>query len=554
MRDRLAESLRAFREVFGNPNLRRIELAWAGSETGKWMYVVAVAVFANEVGGASAVGLVVLIRVFPAAAIAPFAAVLTDRFRRERVMLFADVTRALTLVGAALVVAFSLPAGIVYAAAGLVTILSTTFRPAQAALLPTVSRTPEELTAANVAMSTIAAIGSFAGPALGGILLATTSVEAVFAVTAVTFTLSALQVARIRAKSPPARPPSPGEERRLAREAFAGFATILEESKLRLLVGLYSAQTLVAGALQVLVVVASIDLLGLGNSGVGYLNSAFGVGGLIGAGVAVSLVARQRLASDFAIGTLLWGFPMILIGVFPSSAGALVLIAFIGIGDTLVEVAAPTLLQRAVPDEVLGRVFGSVEALIIGAMGVGAILAPPLIDGVGVRGALIVTGSLLPVLGLLFWRRLGAIDAAFALPTRQLELLRGIPLFALLPQGQLEQVARELVPVRVSAGEPIVREGEPGDRFYVIGDGELDVSVDGKPIRKLGPSDHFGEIALLRAVPRTATVTARTAADLYALESDEFVAAVTGHAPSAEAADAVIAQRLATARTGLAVE
>jgi MFS family permease len=554
VRERLSESLSAFRAVFGNPNLRRVELAWAGSETGKWMYVVAVAVFAYNEGGTSAVGLVALIRVFPAAVIAPFAAVLTDRFRRERVMLFADITRAAALVCAALVVAFSLPAALVYALAGLVTILSTTFRPAQSALLPSISRSPEELTAANVVMSTVASVGSFAGPALGGILLATTNIEAVFAVTAGTFALSALQVARIRTDAPPAPKQEREVERRLATEAFAGFSTILSEPKLRLLTGLYCAQTVVAGALGVLIVVASIKLLGLGSSGVGYLNSAFGIGGLVGAALTVALVARQKLASDFAIGTLLWGLPLILIGIFPSSAAALVLIAFIGIGDTLVEVAAPTLLQRAVPDEVLGRVFGAVESLIIGAMGVGAIIAPPLVDWIGIRAALVATGCLLPALGLLFWHRLGAIDSAFALPARELELLRQIAIFAPLPQAQLERVARELVPVHVSAGDAIVREGETGDRFYVVSQGEVDVSVGGKPVRKLGPGDHFGEIALLRDVPRTATVTAAGEVDLYALDRDEFIASVTGHAPSAEAADAVVSQRLAAARTGLAVE
>jgi len=554
VRERLAESLSAFRAVFRNPNLRRIELAWAGSETGKWMYIVAVAVFAYGAGGTSAVAIVALIRVIPAAVIAPFAAVLTDRFRRERVMLFADVSRAIALVGAALVVVFSLSEVIVYALAGLVTVLSTTFRPAQSALLPSLSRTPEELTAANVAMSTIASVGSFAGPALGGIVLAATNVETVFFATAGTFALSALQVARIRSERPVPKAAVPGEERRIAKEAFAGFSTILTDARLRLLVGLYCAQTVVAGALGVLIVVASIKLLGLGNSGVGYLNSAFGVGGLVGAAVAIVLVARQRLASDFAIGTLLWGVPLILIGIFPSSAAALLLIALIGVGDTLVEVSAPTLLQRAVPDEVLGRVFGAVESLIIGAMGIGAAIAPALVSAFGVRGALIGTGSLLPILGVAFWHRLGAIDKAFALPVRRLALLRASPIFAPLPQAQQERLARELLELRAPAGEAVVREGEAGDRFYVVADGELEVSVDGGTVRTLGPGDHFGEIALLRDVPRTATVTARTDSDLYALERDEFIAAVTGHAPSSEAAEAVVSQRLATARTGLAVE
>jgi MFS family permease len=554
VREQLAESFRAFRSVFGNPNLRRIELAWAGSETGKWMYVVAVAVFAYNEGGVGAVAVVSLIRVIPAALIAPFAAVLSDRFRRQRVMLFSDVARTVSLVAAGLVVISSLPAGIVYALAGLVSILSTTFRPAQSALLPAVSRTPEELTAANVAMSTIASVGSFAGPALGGILLAATNVETVFFCTAATFVLSAFQVALIRADAPPASAQELEEDRQFAREVFAGFSTILKEPGLRLLVGLYSAQTVVAGALSVLVVVASIELLGLGNSGVGYLNSAFGIGGLLGAVVAVGLVARQKLASDFAIGTLLWGVPLILMGVFPNSAAALVLIAFIGIGDTLVEVAAPTLLQRAVPDEVLARVFGAVESLIIGAMGIGALIAPALDNWLGTRGALIATGALLPILGLAFWRRLGALDRAFALPVRQLALLRESPIFSPLPQAQQERLARELVMVHATPGETVIREGESGDRFYVVDAGELEVSVDGSSVRTLRPGDHFGEIALLRDVPRTATVTARSAADLYALERDEFIAAVTGHAPSAEAADAVVGQRLATARTGLAVE
>jgi MFS family permease len=552
VRERLAESASAFRAVLSNPTLRRIQVAWAGSETGKWMYVVAVAVFAYRTGGATAVGIVALIRIVPAALIAPFAAVLTDRFRRERVMLFADVSRALVLVAAALVVAFSLPAEIVYVLAGCVTVLSTTFRPAQAALLPTVSRTPEELTAANVAQSTIAAVGSFAGPALGGIFLAATSVEVVFAITAGTFTFSALNVLRIRAEAPPAQV-SPGEKK-LAEEAFAGFSTILREPALRLLAGLYCAQTIVAGALGVLIVVAAIRLLHLGDAGVGYLNAAFGIGGVIGAALSVALIARQKLATDFAIGTLLWGLPLIFAGLFPNEAAALVLFALIGVGDTIVEVAVPTLLQRAVPDEVLGRVFGALESMIIGAMGIGAIAAPALVSAIGVRGALAASGAVLPVLGILSWRRLGAIDRAYALPARRLGLLRAIPIFAPLPEAQLEQLARALDDERAEAGRTIVREGEPGDRFYVVAEGDLDVSVNGAAIRTLHAGDHFGEIALLRDVPRTATVTARSDADLYALHQDEFIAAVTGHATSAEAAEAVVSQRLATARTGLAVE
>ena len=127
----------------------------------------------------------------------------------------------------------------------------------------------------------------------------------------------------------------------------------------------------------VLVVVAAIELLDIGDAGVGYLNSAFGVGGLVGAALALLLVARQRLASDFAIGMFLWGIPLILVGLWTEPAAAIVLLALIGVGDVLIEVAAPTLLQRAVPDEVLGRVFGAVESILTGTMGIGAARSRP---------------------------------------------------------------------------------------------------------------------------------------------------------------------------------
>ncbi len=548
---RLSGSLDAFRCVFENPDLRRLELAWALSETGKWLYIVALAVFAYNVGGAGDVGLVALIRIFPAAVLAPFAALLADRYPRERVMVLASLTRAALLTAAAAAVVTALPAGLVYACAGLVTVLSSTFRPAQAALLPSLARTPEELTSANVATSTIASVGSFAGPAIGGVLLAATNTEAVFAVTAGTFLASALLVAGMRGARPSPRPRAASHP---LVEALAGFRTIARSSTLRVLVGLYAAQTLVAGALMVLLVVAAIELLDLGDSGVGYLNSAFGVGGLVGAGLALALVARQRLGSDFAFGMFLWGVPLVVIGLWSEPAVALVLLALIGVGDTLIEVAAPTLLQRAVPDDVLARVFGALESILVGAMGVGAVIAPPLIDWVGIRAALVATGALLPALGLLFWRHLARIDREARVPWHEIELLRRISIFAPLPPPTLEELASSLVPVHVAAGDPVFAQGDRGDRFYLIGEGEVEVSIDGRPVRVQGAGDYFGEIALLHEVPRTATVVANSDATLYALEREEFLTAVTGHAESRAAADARISSLLNAPRTALAPE
>jgi len=548
--DRLADSMRAFSAVFRNPNLRRIELALAGSVAGNWAYGIALAVFAFRAGGAAAVGLVSLARMIPSAFAAPFVAVLADRFPRERVMVAADLVRTILLAGAASAVFAHSSHWIVYALAIAVALSGTAFHPAQSALLPSLAQTPEELTAANVVTSTIDAVGVFIGPALGGLLLATSGVGAVFVATAGTFLWSALLVSRIRAPKAPARERAP--EVRTGHPALVGFATIALESKLRLLVGLYGLQTLVAGALNVLIVVAAFDLLHSGNSGVGFLNAASGVGGLAGALAAFALVGRRRLAGNFAIGILLWGVPLALIGIWPNSTVALVLLGVVGVGNTLIDVAALTLLQRAVSDEVLGRVFGVLEGLMIGTVGVGAAIAPLLISALGVRGALIATGSFLPVVAALFWRKLAQLDTDSMVAERPLELLRSIPIFAPLPPPTLEHLAARAVPVQVPAGTDLFRRGDRGDRFYVIADGEVEISIDGGPPIVEGPGEYFGEIALLNDVPRTATVRARTDVELYALERDEFVGAVTGHAESASAANAVIGERLGGLRAGLA--
>jgi hypothetical protein len=181
----------------------------------------------------------------------------------------------------------------------------------------------------------------------------------------------------------------------------------------------------------------------------------------------------------------------------------------------------------------------------------GAIAAPLLLNLLGTRGALIVAGALLPVVVIPAWPRLNAIDRAAQVPVERLEILRANPIFAPLPGSTLEQLAGALDDVRATPAEEIVRQGEPGDRFYLIKEGTLDVYVDGKPVHSLGPGDSFGEIALLRDVPRTATVTARTEAALYALDRRHFLAAVAGFGPSLSAAEGVIGMRLGTARAGI---
>jgi MFS family permease len=548
VREQVTESTRAVADVFRNPNLRRLELAWAGSTIGYWSYGIALAVYAYQAGGATAVGLVGLIRILPSALASPFAALLADRFPRRRVMILADVVRAAALLLAGLAVVLGLPAGLVYALSAVFSLASSTFRPAQAALLPSLASSPEELTAANVASSTIESVGMFVGPALGGVLLAATSTSVVFFVAAGTLVWSAVLVGRIQFVAAAERPTARAGG--LAGELLAGFRAVGVDGRLRLLVGLFSAQTLVCGVLNVLLVVVALELLATGEAGVGYLNSAVGVGGLLGALVALGLVSR-RLAPGFALGLLLWGLPIALIGVWPNLWLAVLLLGLVGVGNTLVDVAGQTLLQRAVADEVLARAFGVLESLLLGTIALGAAVAPLLIAGLGIRPALLATGLFLPVLAVLTWRRLVTIDTAARPPARELALLGAVPIFAPLPAPTLEGLASHLVRLGVPAGTRLFRQGDPGDRFYIIAAGEADVAVDGQH-KTLGPGDYFGEIALLRDLPRTATLTAQTDLELYALGREEFVATVAGHPPSAEAADTVIATRLSSLRPGVA--
>jgi MFS family permease len=537
LRRRIAEPLAAFRDVFANPNLRRLQLGWIGTQLARWAFFVALAVYAYEQGGAAAVGLVAVIRLVPTALAAPFMSILGDRFPRKWVMFVTNVVQTVTMGTAAAIVLTDGSAPLVYALLGLNSAIGTAYRPAQAALLPTLAHSPRELTAANVVASSIESVGLFVGPAIGGVLLAVSSAGTVFALTAAAFAWSAFIVAGL--KVPPTEAPARPREGRL-QAAFAGFGTIIGDRSLRVLEALAAGQTLVAGALTVLVVVSALELLDLGEGGVGALNSAIGVGGLIGVFLAAVLVGGNRLASYFAFGMLLWGIPIALIGIFPDSFVALPLLALVGIGNTIVDVAALTLLQRAVPNEVLSRVFGAVQSLLVVTYGLGAILAPLLIELIGIRGALIATGAVLPVLTALLFRRLEELDTGAIVAADKLDLLRSNPIFAPLSEPALEALAADLVEVTRAAGETVFRQGDHGDRYYVVADGTVEVAVDGETTRTLGRTEGFGEIALLRDVPRTATVTALTDVKLYALERDDFIPLVTGHAESSERAEAVI--------------
>jgi MFS family permease len=545
LRARLRESGQALGSVFANPGLRRVELAFAGSIVGDWAYAVAVAVYAFDQGGTTAVGVLSVVRYLSMAVALPLSSTLADRYPRRLVMLGSDLVRAALVFAAAAVIASGGPSLAVYALAITTAVVGTAFRPAQASILPNLAREPSELTAANVASSTIESVGFFAGPALGGLLLAVANIQTVYIFNAVTFLWSAAFILRVRAPAAAAASETRGEEREgFLLHASAGFRAILRDRNLRLVVGVFCSQTIVAGALVVIVVSLALDQLGLGRSGVGYLNAVLGIGGLVGGFVALVLAQRGKLALDFGVGVMLWSAPLLAVAAWPNVWIAAVAMALIGLGNSLVDINAFTILQRVVPDEVMGRVFGATESAIIGAMAGGALLMPLLIATIGLRAGLLVIGGGVAVVVALALAGLRRIDATVLAPAGR-DLLQQLSIFAPLPESIVERLARALIPLESKAGTVLIREGEEGDRFYVIEEGTVEVTKEGRRVAELSAGDFFGEIALLRDVPRTATLTAKTDVKLYALERDEFIPAVTGHHDVQEMAETAMATRLA---------
>ena len=480
----------------------------------------------------------------PAAFAAPVTSLLADRSSRRDVMVGATLVRAGSLALVAAAVALGAPFAVVLVLAACFTIASTAIKPAQAALLPTLARTPEQLAASNAAWSGIDNAGFLIGAILGGSLVAATSPELAFAATAADFVLAALLIHRIPHDPRPAhREPLPGA--RLLREARSGIDTVTAEPRLRLLVVFLAATTFIEGAIDVLVVVAALELLDMGASGVGWLNAAWGVGGLLGGAVALAVLRRGRIARGLAGGCVLAGVALGLIATWPRPGVAMALLVVLGVGYAWVEVAGLTLMQRLVSDEVLARVFGVVESTYVASTGLGAVLAPVAVAVFGIEGALVAVGACLPLLAALSWTRLARFEATTPIPERQFALLRSCSLFAPLPLATVENLAARLVPVAVTAGQEVIHQGDRGDRFYVIAQGHVAVECDGEPRRTEGPGEFFGEIALLRDTPRTATVHATEPGLLYALDREHFVGGITGNPRSVMAADGIIETRLA---------
>lgn len=541
-----ARTLRVVWQVIRHPVLRRVELAFLAFnavESGAW---IAILLYAYQATGPASVGLVAVAQLLPAGMFAPVAATLGDRYRRVWV-LFAGyllLGLALTLTGVAMLRGG--PPLLVYALAIPASVALTLIRPSQGALLPSLARTPAELTAANAVSGIVEAGGLLAGPLLAAGILAVSSPGIVLTVLAALAVFAALLLLGLGETAPATREAAqydaPGRSLQLVSE---GFRALSRDRDTRLLVAVLSLRTLMIGITDVLFVLLALDLFMTGEEGAAILAAALGAGGVIGGTMAFVLVGHRRIAAVLLACAATSGAAFATLAAPSASLVAPILVVIAGVGLSVMDIAGRTILQRAIDNGVLARVFGILEGLVMWSLAAGSLLATAIVALVGLRGSVVVFAAILPVLMAMAWPALRQLDRRVAVPARELKLLSRVELFDALEPPALEGLAQRASWEAAPAGAVIIREGDPGDLFYILESGSVVASKAGRFLRRLSrPGDSFGEIALLRDVPRTASIVAEEPSVMLVLDRLGFLAAITGNPAAAAALSRVADARI----------
>jgi hypothetical protein len=539
---RIRNRTRSFEVVAQIASIRRAQLSFGAMWTSESAFVVGLAVVAFRDGGIAAVGIVTGARMAAAALLAPLLATVADRVRRERVLVCVGLVRAATVGSAAVVTAAGGPTAATYGLAVVATVAQALYRPAHSALLPVLCTSPQQLTSANAVRGMLDSFAMLGGPAAAAVLLAVSGPAAVFAACAAASLVGGLAVVGLSYDAPPRSNAAAGGGHQMLR----GFATIAANRGLALITALGVVQTFTRGCLTVFAVVVAIDLLDTGEPGVGVLTAAVGAGGILGSILAFGLVGGGRLALWFGVGIALFGAPLIVIGVVPEQATAIALLGLVGIGNALIDVGGFTLLARLADETVLARMFAGFEAILTLGVAVGGLVTPLVVELLGVRPALVAIGLLAPLAVAAAWPALRRLDAEVRVRDGDIETMRSIHMLGALPVATIEQLAGGLEHTDFEPGHTVFTQGERAEYFYIVQSGRAQVILDGRVVRTLGAGECFGEIALLRDQPRTATVCASAHTHLLVsrLRRSAYLTAVTGYPAAAAAGEDLVTSRL----------
>jgi MFS family permease len=521
----------ALRQAFANEGIRRLEISWAAGVAADTALVVVLLVVVYIREGVVGAGILGATRMVPAVLSGMLAGAIMARVRGSRLLLGIALIRTAAATLCGVVIATDALDIWLFVFAAVAAAAGAPVRPTQATLMPAVARSPEELVAANMAWSTGEGLGGMVGPFVAGVLVAAGMPALAAFMTAATFLATALAIAGLRFEHE--RDASGGAEAGRGLRLLDGLRVLRRRPIPRWsMLGVFS-QVVTRGLLSPLAVVAAIELLAMGEGGVGLLNAALGFGGLVGAVFAVSQARSDRLIRTQAAALAYWGAPIAVIGLLPWPGIALAAMVVVGIANAVFDVAVFTIFQRGSANEERAPLFSVFEGVAGLGSVTGSLLAPVLLAAFGARGALALTGALLPIVSMIIYARIGRADRVSVVDEPTMDLLREVPLFAELPLTAIERLALGLDPLTFEAGGTVMREGEPGDRFIVIESGEIEVSVEGRTIQRLGRGAGVGEIALLRRSPRTATVTALTDVTARSIDAACFLAAVSGPAAAA---------------------
>lgn len=490
---------------------------------------VAVLVVAFDEGGASATGLAVTAQLLPAALLAPLVSAAGDRFARDRVIAVAFTVQAIAAASITIALIASAPLAVVYVFAAVFTVASTASPATVASLLVHHARTPSQLMGWNITRSAVRAAGSLTGPLLVAIGLAIGTPSEIFGGLAAACGLAAL-LAGLRLPRDD-RMPSTLSISTVLDDSWKGVTYVATTRAPRQIVGFIGASELLVGALDVVFVAVAYDQLGRGGSATALITVAYATGTLIAAAV-TSRRRSWRITRLITLGSLMLSLPLLAMGETSLLIAVLALSAVLGAGNGMIEIGTQTLLQRSCTETMTSRAYGALDSTALAAAALGAALTGAVIDGdltvtlisIGLIGAVVLLGGSI---------RLRSTERSIRSADPELVVaLRSVSFLSSLPQPTLEHLARTSERRVVPAGVGIVIEGEPGDEFFLLRSGAVDISIGARVINQLSAPASFGEIALLRDVVRTATVTTAQASELVVIGQDEFLDAVCRTATS----------------------